>query len=120
MFLLTNVALVQEDLDLITLAQFALFVGLLWQLLLALVDQRSLLDVGTHSVGLSNRLLTSTGSLELAVRGALAGTDHLASLLLPHITQYLLILGHIQIRLSSFQRHAAQVLIIVILIFVDG
>ena len=38
LFLLAEVTLIQEDLDLVTLAQFALFVCLLWKLLLALVD----------------------------------------------------------------------------------
>tara|TARA_B110001450_G_C17455650_1_gene413928 strand:- start:6 stop:131 length:126 start_codon:yes stop_codon:yes gene_type:complete len=38
LLLLAEVTLIQEDLDLVTLAQFALFVGLLWELLLALVD----------------------------------------------------------------------------------
>jgi hypothetical protein len=80
-----------------------------------------LLGVGTHSVRLSDRLLASTGSLKLAVGGALAWPNRcLTSLLLPHVTQYRVILGHIQTLITCFERQAAQVLIIVILIFINS
>ena len=120
LFFLANVTLIQEDLDLITLAQLALFVWLLWELLLALMDLGwPLVSVTAHSVGLSDCLLAAARPSQLAVRRPLTAANwSFASLLWRHVTQYLLIFCHIKILVSYFERETAKVLVVVVLILV--